>query len=507
MLHLPCRHDAATNTQFTSWRRHRRHHHLLLLFLLLGFSAALALLAAETNDTTTTTSDPAIKCCAQESDGTDGDGSTVEVQFSTKIVQNEYIVKFHGYHEAAERERHIRSALNGSHIVGCTIVPRSNPAAKYPSDFDVVQLAEPAELVTDGSAGSSEEALRGAVRFLTEYPLIRSVTPQRMVMRSLKYVPNANKDDGEYGADETNDDDNAEAPTEEESMNDEDTQLLADILGRMGKLVTRGEQKQQVPPAKDDADEFKNFRRGLSSNQMDSDRNRSVAEEQPAQSAGGTLKTEAANSRYTNRRLLRAIPRQITSILKANELWKLGITGRGIRVAIFDTGLAKNHPHFRQVKERTNWTNEKSLDDGVSHGTFVAGVVASAKECLGFAPDAELHIYRVFTNQQVSYTSWFLDAFNYAILKKMHVLNLSIGGPDFMDHPFVDKVLELTANKVIMISAIGNDGPLYGTLNNPGDQSDVIGVGGMNFEENIAKFSSRGMTTWELPQVSGLFEN
>lgn len=63
---------------------------------------------------------------------------------------------------------------------------------------------------------------------------------------------------------------------------------------------------------------------------------------------------------------------------------------------------------------------------------------------------------------QVSYTSWFLDAFNYAILKKVDVLNLSIGGPDFMDHPFVDKVWELTANRVIMVSAIGNDGPLYG---------------------------------------------
>jgi len=42
--------------------------------------------------------------------------------------------------------------------------------------------------------------------------------------------------------------------------------------------------------------------------------------------------------------------------------------------------------------------------------------------------------------QKVSYTSWFLDAFNYAILKKLNVLNLSIGGPDFMDQPFVDKV-------------------------------------------------------------------
>ena len=38
---------------------------------------------------------------------------------------------------------------------------------------------------------------------------------------------------------------------------------------------------------------------------------------------------------------------------------------------------------------------------GLGHGTFVAGVIASAKECLGFAPDADIHIFRVFTNNQV----------------------------------------------------------------------------------------------------------
>ena len=53
------------------------------------------------------------------------------------------------------------------------------------------------------------------------------------------------------------------------------------------------------------------------------------------------------------------------------------------------------------------------------------------------------------------------------------------------------------------IFIIGNDGPLYGTLNNPADQMDVIGVGGINFEDQIAKFSSRGMTTWELPAGYG----
>ncbi len=113
---------------------------------------------------------------------------------------------------------------------------------------------------------------------------------------------------------------------------------------------------------------------------------------------------------------MRSVVKPVTDELQADILWDLGFTGAGIKVAIFDTGLPKNHPHFRNVKDRTNWTNEKSLDDGLGHGTFVAGIIASSAECMGFAPDADVHVYRVFTNQQVSYTSWFLDAFNYAIL-------------------------------------------------------------------------------------------
>ena len=54
-----------------------------------------------------------------------------------------------------------------------------------------------------------------------------------------------------------------------------------------------------------------------------------------------------------------------------------------------------------------------------------------------------------------------------------------------------------------MVSAIGNDGPLYGTLNNPADQNDVIGVGGIDYSDKIATFSSRGMSTWELPRGYG----
>ncbi|WIA28903.1 hypothetical protein OEZ86_011427 [Tetradesmus obliquus] len=206
--------------------------------------------------------------------------------------------------------------------------------------------------------------------------------------------------------------------------------------------------------------------------------------------------------------LLSVAPLQLqvlrAALQQAGKLWDQGYSGKGIKVGVFDTGIREGHPHIRHIKERTNWTHQQSLSDGLGHGSFVAGVIGSQDTtCPGFAPDVELYTFKVFTDDQVSYTSWFLDAFNYAISCKLHVINLSIGGPDFLDAPFVEKVWEVTSNGLIMISAIGNDGPLYGTLNNPADQPDVIGVGGIDNDNNIAAFSSRGMTTWELPAGTG----
>ncbi|CAI6348863.1 unnamed protein product [Macrosiphum euphorbiae] len=328
--------------------------------------------------------------------------------FESHVVDQEYIVTFNGYYLNETRHNYISAALRPSGINNWKILERKNAATQYPSDFDVLFVDEYYSLK--------------ALDALTGHPLIKKVTPQRLVQRHLN-----------------------------EHLNGTENKVLL-------------------------------HRRSL----------------------GQDIKLwQKLNKRYKTRHILRAVPSQITKVLKADVLWRLGITGKGVKVAIFDTGLSNSHPHFKRVSERTDWTGDGDLDDGLGHGTFVAGLIASHRECFGFAPDADLHIFRVFTNNQVSYTSWFLDAFNYAIMKKVHVLNLSIGGPDFMDQPFVDKVWELTANGVIMISAIGNDGPLYGTLNNPADQMDVIGVGGISFDDHIAKFSSRGMTTWELPQGYG----
>lgn len=71
-------------------------------------------------------------------------------------------------------------------------------------------------------------------------------------------------------------------------------------------------------------------------------------------------------------------------------------------MGVFDTGIREGHPHIRNIKERTNWTHQQSLSDGLGHGSFVAGVIASSfGECQGLAPDAELYTFKVFTDDQV----------------------------------------------------------------------------------------------------------
>ena len=155
---------------------------------------------------------------------------------------------------------------------------------------------------------------------------------------------------------------------------------------------------------------------------------------------------------------------------------------------------------FLKVKDVFNFSHDKTARDSFGHGTFIAGVVGSqAEDCPGIAPEAELFVFKLFTEDRVSYTSWFLDAFNFVLQNGIDIVNLSNGSSDFLDIPFIEKINELTSNGVIIVSAIGNEGPFQGTLNNPGDLINVIGIGSLDASlTNVASFSSRGMTTWSL---------
>jgi membrane-bound transcription factor site-1 protease len=112
------------------------------------------------------------------------------------------------------------------------------------------------------------------------------------------------------------------------------------------------------------------------------------------------------------------------------------------------------------VAKIVDFTFDGDAVDKIGHGTFISSVVGSVNEdCPGIAPDSEIYIFKLFTENRVSYTSWFLDAFNFVLDNDIDVINLSNGSSDFLDEPFIDKINELTANGVVIVSAIGNEGP------------------------------------------------
>jgi hypothetical protein len=68
-----------------------------------------------------------------------------------------------------------------------------------------------------------------------------------------------------------------------------------------------------------------------------------------------------------------------------------------------------------------------------------------------------------------------------------------------MDKLFMEKVEEIIARGIVFVSAVGNDGPVFGSISNPADHPAVIGVGAINSALRLASFSSRGVTTSEFP--------
>ena len=114
-----------------------------------------------------------------------------------------------------------------------------------------------------------------------------------------------------------------------------------------------------------------------------------------------------------------------------------------------------------------DFTSEGTTDDLVGHSTFMAGTISShAASCSGFAPggDHDRASIRLFTG---SSTAWFLDGFNYALRRRFDIINLAVGGPDYRDRPFADKVRQLAATGVTIVSGAGNSGPGWARSSTP----------------------------------------
>ncbi len=195
--------------------------------------------------------------------------------------------------------------------------------------------------------------------------------------------------------------------------------------------------------------------------------------------------------------------------VNVDVLHKEGYTGKGVRVAIIDTGC---YPHIdfllgrNRVVEFVDLVNERTaMYDDNGHGTFVTGVLAGSgayskgKYC-GIAPGCDLIILKALNSDGQTQAFKVLDAMQW-VYENRKKYNIKVVCMSFGSTPLArNDPLSLGASSlwdagITVVSAVGNDGPKPESVKSPGSCSKIITVGcadttKVNIE--VADFSSRG---------------
>ncbi|HYN23368.1 MAG TPA: S8 family serine peptidase [Thermoanaerobaculia bacterium] len=137
-------------------------------------------------------------------------------------------------------------------------------------------------------------------------------------------------------------------------------------------------------------------------------------------------------------------------------------TGKGVRVAVIDTGVDLDHPDLRgRIVKAQNFVDrgERSFTTDF-HGTAMAGVIAAGANnevgIVGVAPQAELYALKACWQQPPgaraavcnSYT--LAKALDFAIVEKAQVLNFSLAGPP---DPLLARLIKVALDRGIAVIA------------------------------------------------------
>ncbi len=179
-----------------------------------------------------------------------------------------------------------------------------------------------------------------------------------------------------------------------------------------------------------------------------------------------------------------------------------GYTGTGVKVAILDTGIDRNHEDlFTNVKGGysvfTDDANKDPYNDGSGHGTHVAGTVAAINNNLGVigvAYNTNLYAVKVLSNSGSGSYAGIAEGIEWAVNNGMDIINMSLGGSQS------SSILENMCNAandagVLLIAAAGNEGRRNGTgdtVGYPAKYASVMAVAAVDQSNNRASFSSHG---------------
>lgn len=185
---------------------------------------------------------------------------------------------------------------------------------------------------------------------------------------------------------------------------------------------------------------------------------------------------------------------EVRKKLRADYAFDCGLTGKGITVAIMDTGIVM-HPDFdTRILEYTDFTQGRNTPyDDNGHGCHVAGIIAGSGRMsrglyAGMAPEANLLITKVLDRRGNGNTSQVLKAIEYVVQNKekfgIRILNISVGMlPDAKDSEkknLMDAVEYAWDEGIIVVAAAGNNGPGRNSVTIPGQCKSIITVGSID---------------------------
>lgn len=193
------------------------------------------------------------------------------------------------------------------------------------------------------------------------------------------------------------------------------------------------------------------------------------------------------------------------------------VNGRGIRVAVLDTGVDKNHPALLgKVVDEISTAAEPITVPGL-HATHVAGTVASNDPVFrGVAPQADIVNIKVLTSAGFGTPASVIAGLEQAVRRNALVASLSLGWSEIF-HGWIcndaDCILCQAADNAVrlgvtVVVADGNEGnagarPPF-SIRHPGAARKVITIGAVDKAKIPAGFSSIGPGSGRLSTASSI---
>lgn len=170
-------------------------------------------------------------------------------------------------------------------------------------------------------------------------------------------------------------------------------------------------------------------------------------------------------------------------------------SGSGIKVAVLDTGIKKDHPDLKNnifaCKDAQYANIRNRCADGNGHGTHVAGTIAANGKIFGVAPAASLIAIKVCSDGGLCWSDDISRGMRHAADLGANVISISIGGGS-MTQDEENAVNYAVGKGSLIVAAAGNSGPSDNTILYPAAHPSVVAVGAIESTDAIASFSSRG---------------